>query len=378
MKKLGLVCFLALSAGSKVFAQSSVTLYGVIDEGVGFTNNAGGHQAWQMQSGYVYGSRWGLKGSEDLGAGLKALFTLENGFDVNSGAAAQSGRMFGRQAYVGVASDQLGTVTLGRQYDSVVDYLAPLTANGGYAGWPFSHPFDNDNTDNSFRLNNAAKYTSNNYGGLRFGGAYAFSNQAGGFSNNRAYSAGVSFSGGSLSAAAAYLQANNPGASSAGGLATDDTNFVASRQRVWGAGLSYTLGQAKAGFVYSHTTLDSPSASVYLGRLPVGLTSGKFDNFEVNATYQFSPSLSALAMYTYTKGTFDANAQQVKRNWHQGGLMVDYFVSKRTDVYAQAVYQQTTGGSTGTVLDDAYIAGAAGFSSSNKQILARVGIKHAF
>jgi len=122
------------------FAQSSVTLYGVIDEGFNYTSNVGGHSNEQLQSGYAQGSRWGLKGSEDLGGGLKALFQLENGFDVNSGNLNQGGRMFGRQAYVGLSSAKLGTVTLGRQYDSVVDYLAPLTANGNWAGYLMSHP----------------------------------------------------------------------------------------------------------------------------------------------------------------------------------------------------------------------------------------------
>ena len=128
---------LSLLATTSAFAQSSVTLYGLIDEGIGFTNNSGGHKAWQMQSGWVAGDRWGVKGTEDLGGGYKAVFALENGFDLNSGSLGQGGRMFGRQAYVGVQTDRFGSITAGRQYDSVVDYLAPLTANGGYAGWPF-------------------------------------------------------------------------------------------------------------------------------------------------------------------------------------------------------------------------------------------------
>ena len=68
-----------------VFAQSSVTLYGVIDEGLNYTNNVGTGHVYEMASGYAQGSRWGLKGSEDLGGGMKAIFQLENGFDVNSG-----------------------------------------------------------------------------------------------------------------------------------------------------------------------------------------------------------------------------------------------------------------------------------------------------
>ena len=80
-----------------------MTLYGVLDEGIDYTNNAGHGAVWEMVSGYAQGSRWGMKGSEDLGGGLKAVFQLENGFDVSSGRLGQGGRMFGRQAYVGLS-----------------------------------------------------------------------------------------------------------------------------------------------------------------------------------------------------------------------------------------------------------------------------------
>ncbi len=76
-----------------------------------------------------------------------------------NGTLSQGGREFGRQAFVGLSSDQFGAVTLGRQYDSVVDYLGPLALTGTqYGGTQFAHPFDNDNLDNSFRVNNSVKY----------------------------------------------------------------------------------------------------------------------------------------------------------------------------------------------------------------------------
>jgi predicted porin len=83
------------------------------------------------ERGTINGSRWGLRGAEDLGGGLKAIFVLENGFSVQNGRLAQDGREFGRQAYVGVGSTQFGTVTLGRQYDSLVDFVAPLSGTAG-------------------------------------------------------------------------------------------------------------------------------------------------------------------------------------------------------------------------------------------------------
>jgi len=359
-------------------AQSAVTLYGVIDEGLNYTNNVKGHSPWQMQSGYAQGSRWGLKGTEDLGGGLKAVFQLENGFDLNTGRLNQGGRMFGRQAYVGLQSQEFGRVTFGRQYDSVVDFLAPTTANGNWAGYLFSHPLDNDNTDNSFRINNSVKYTSRNYGGFSFGGLYGFSNQAGGFADNRTYSVGAQYVGGPVTIAAAYMQINHPGANQSGSLATDDANFSADRQRVWGAGINYTIAAATFGFVYSHTDLLSPTGSEYVGTFTTVPNSLKFDNFEVNAKYQFTPALYAVAMYTFTEGKFNGSGGSSKPKWNQVGLMVDYNLSARTDVYVQGVYQRLSGGSTGTVLDTAYIPGAADPSSKKSQIVTRIGLRHQF
>ncbi|MBR8428153.1 MULTISPECIES: porin [Burkholderia cepacia complex] len=361
-------------------AQSSVTLYGLIDEGINYTNNVGGHSNFEMQSGFAQGSRWGLKGVEDLGGGTKAVFQLENGFDVNSGAAGQGKRMFGRQAYVGLQSDRLGTLTFGRQYDSVVDYLAPLTANGNWGGYLLSHPFDNDNTDNSFRLNNSVKFASNTYGGFSFGGLYGFSNQAPGFANNRAYSVGAQYVGGPLSIAAAYMQINNPGGTSIGSLATDDTSFVAGRQRVWGAGINYQItNDAMIGFVYSHTDLKNTSSSVYVGNFDNLANSLKFDNFEINAKYQFTKNAYIGGMYNYTRGRFNSTAGNVSPKWQQVGLMVDYQLSKRTDLYVQGMYQHLSGGTDSIApLNTAYITGAASSSSTANQVLTRVAMRHVF
>jgi len=115
MKK-SLLALAALGAfASAAHAQSSVTLYGIIDAGLTYVNNVQGNSLWAMQSGILQGSRWGLKGSEDLGGGLKTVFQLENGYNVFSGKLGQGGLDFGRQAYVGLSSTSFGTVTVGRQ-----------------------------------------------------------------------------------------------------------------------------------------------------------------------------------------------------------------------------------------------------------------------
>jgi predicted porin len=364
------------------FAQSTVTLYGVIDEGFNYTNNAAGNSAYQLESGYAMGSRWGIKGKEDLGGGLAAIATLENGFDVNSGRLGQGGRMFGRQAYVGLSSTTFGSITAGRQYDSVVDYVGQTSVTGSWGGYIFAHPYDNDNLSNSFRVNNSIKYASPSVGGFSAGGLYGFSNAAGGFSNNRTWSVGGQYAFGPFLAAAAYLSATNPGLTAGGAQATDDANFSGSNLRIIAAGLTYTVSSATFGFSYGNTYVSNPAATAYLsGSLsPAGGTTSslRFSNYEVNAKWQFTPAFYVGGMYSYTDGTFDGSNGKRKPKWHQIGVMADYYLSKRTDIYLQGVYQKRAGDDTGTVLDTAYVAGATDASSNNHQILTRVALRHLF
>jgi len=363
-------------------AQSSVTLYGIIDEGFDYTNNVGGSKVYELQSGYIQGSRWGMKGTEDLGGGLKTVFQIESGFNVNNGNLGQGGLAFGRQAYVGLDDEKLGTITLGRQYDSVVDYLAQTTANGNWGGYLFSHPYDNDNTDNTFRVNNTVKYTSPSYSGLQFGGTYSFSNNTN-FTDNRQYSAGLQYATGGLLFAVAYLQANNPSATSGGAINNGgDENFIATRLRVFGAGLNYTVGAATVGFAYTDSNITQPLSSGYVGAItPTGgatLSSLRFDNFEVNAKYQFTPAVYVGAMYDYTRTSFNATSGTLHPNYQLAGLMADYNLSKRTDIYVQGAYQHAGGDKTGTVLDVAYVPGADAVSSTSNQLVFRVGIRQKF
>jgi predicted porin len=369
MKKQVIALAVSAAFAAPVFAQNTVTLYGLIDEGFDYTNSVGGKSLSELQSGYAQGSRWGLKGTEDLGGGLKAIFQLENGFNVNNGKLGQGGLMFGRQAYVGLSNDTYGTVTVGRQYDSLVDYLAQTTANGNWAGYLFSHPYDNDNTDNSFRVNNTVKYASPSFAGFQAGGTYSFSNDTN-FANNRQYSIGGQYANGGLLVAAAYLQANNPSSSAIGAINNGgDENFLAKRLRVFGGGVNYTFGSATAGFVYTNTDLTSPLSTTYISGsiLPASgtLNALKFQNFEVNGKYQFTPAFFVGAQYVYTMESYDASSGSAKPKIHSVGLMADYNISKRTDFYVQGAYQKVAGDKTGSALDQAYVPGAADASSTH-------------
>ena len=371
----------AVALPMHAFAQSAVTLYGAIDEGVQYTSNVKGKSNIETTSGQDSGDRWGLKGSEDLGGGLKALFQIENGFNLNTGNLENGGRIFGRQAYVGVQSDSFGTLTVGRQYDPLVDLLGPLTANGNWAGSLLSHVYDNDNTDNSIRVSNSAKFVSNKYAGFTFEGMYAFSNQAGGFADNRLYGFAGQYANGPVTVVGAYLQVNGSDTTNSGGaVSSADTDFTAERNQIFGAGINYLLtSAATVGFIYTHTNLTNVTGSEYFGNLTNPASSLRFNNFEVNAKYQFTSSFYAGLMYTYTMSHYDSAAGQARPHWGNFGGMVDYNLTKRTDVYMQLAYQRAshTDGFAAP-LGQAVLVGTDAPSSSLNQTAVLVSFRHLF
>jgi general bacterial porin, GBP family len=389
MKNAVLIAALPGTFASAAHAQSSVTLYGIVDAGISYVSNERisgntGHSTWKETSGNINGSRWGFKGTEDLGGGLKAIFTLEGGFSTNNGSIAQHGTFFGRQAFVGLSSNQFGAVTLGRQYDPQVDYVGPLSLTGiGYGGLYFAHPFDNDNQNGSMRINNAVKYTSRTYNGFQFAGLYGFSNQAGGFANNRAYGVGASYNYGPLNVAAGYRQLNNAGGvlgNNAGatdnGSGGNDAEFTAQRQRSFGAGLNYAFGSAVVGFVFTQTKLDTP-VSINLGGIALAnAKSLRFNNYEVNAHYHLTSAFILATAYTYTDGRLSTNTGSSSPKWNQFSPLADYLLSKRKDVYLIGEYQRLSGGSlNGATIFTASIDGFTR-SANNKQAAVTAGIRH--
>jgi predicted porin len=166
-------------------AATSVTLYGLVDGGIGYTKAKITQDAtkfkgesWNeernvgMINGILNGNRWGLKGTEDLGNGTSAIFQLESGFDLGNGRSAQDGRLFGRKAIIGLTGDSWGTLTLGRQYnvaDDVVSGIDPFGTGVLQAGVVDGAFGDSP----SARMDNSFKYMSPDFGGFKFGIAYS-------------------------------------------------------------------------------------------------------------------------------------------------------------------------------------------------------------
>jgi predicted porin len=395
MKRIALstLSLALLGAAGAAHAQSSVTLYGLIDESIQYIHNANAanDHLVQLAAGNLQGSRWGMKGTEDLGGGLKAIFQLESGFDPNTGKSLQSSRLFGRQAYVGVTHDAYGTFTMGRQYDPLVDLVQPLTADN-YFGSTFTTPGDVDNNDNSSRTNNAIKYVSPVWGGFQFEGMYALGGVAGATGAGQSWAGAATWSGGPFSAAAGYFRMENGNtlasrgatpATPAGvwtGVTSDGTFDGSNINGAYQSAKQIDITSAAGQFVTGPFTFNIRySFAQYKPDAFSGFASQqKYQVAGAYAGWQVTPAMLLGLGYTYTHGSGDASA-----SYNQVSLGGDYNLSKRTDLYLVGAYQHASGHqrdqTTGQIVDAGASVGSYGFGAGkDHQEMVSLGIRHKF
>lgn len=221
-----------LAAATAAHAQSSVTLYGIVDNAIAWQNNSsgtgatsGGHSKVQMATGIWAGSRFGLKGSEDLGGGTKAIFQLEAGFNANNGSSQWANGIFTRQAWVGLTNQTYGTLTAGRQYTAYYTLLSPYSPTTWLTGYYGAHPGDIDSLDTSYRANNSLVYMSPKFYGFTVGGSYSLGGVAGSFNRGSTWSAAIQYLNGPAGIAVGFQKVNN---STLGGGVWGDNSTVTS------------------------------------------------------------------------------------------------------------------------------------------------------
>ncbi|WP_217984011.1 porin [Turicimonas muris] len=175
MKK-SLIALAVMGASSVAFAASNVTLYGVVDAGAVVSKVKHNTTKVQMKSGFVSGSRWGLKGVEELGNGYSVGFQLEQGFDVDTGsntASNSEGKTFGRESRLFV-SGNFGQLGFGR-FGSLGSGAGSYTI---LQGWAFGTSYEDQGSWTSFaksnsRVNNAIAYVSPSFGGFTVHAMYS-------------------------------------------------------------------------------------------------------------------------------------------------------------------------------------------------------------
>lgn len=338
MKKSLLTLALGSLFASSAFAQTSVTLYGIADVSVRWTNhaNAAGNSQVQMTDGAVTQSRWGLKGSEALGNNLKAIFQLEGGYSLDNGTMNSSGQLFNRQAYVGLAGD-FGAIKLGRQYTEGFNLFGdfdPLTI-GNYTAnaWPFFLT--------QFRQNNVVSY-SGSFSGLNVGASYGFGEQPGSQTKNQYWGTRASYDIGPFGIGGVYQEIK-------------DSN--SNKQQMWGLAGKYGIGPAKIFLGYvggrdSTGTIDNnfmnQAAGVSSVPARAAISAGAVNNPRkdtlgyVGLTYQVTPALAVTGVFYADHIENKNGVNNNDGNRYTGVLLAEYSLSKRTQVYGTVDYNKLT------------------------------------
>src|SRR5471030_1966275 len=385
---------------SPVFAQNSVTLYGIVDDSMSYQSsqttlgsNKGGRSNIKMASGIWAGSRFGLKGSEDLGGGTKTIFQLESGFNAASGAQQYTNAMFGRQAWVGLTNPVYGTFTAGRQYTSYYTLLSPYSPTNWLTGFYGAHPGDLDQMDTIYRANNSLVYTSPKLYGFTFSGSYSFAGVPGSVNQGSTWSGAVQYTNGPFGIAAGITRLNNstPGG---GAFGTDSTTNSNGQSGVSAVTNGYQTAQAQqrvaVGTGYTFNSAWDISETYSNVQYIPGIHSLFRDTAIFNTGgavlhWHASPALDLATGYSYTRAT-KANGIDSVAQYHQFNLSQYYALSKRTGLYALQAYQRAKGKTLGTPGASSIINATAtlgdGFqsapSSSQSQFAAGVGIIHRF
>jgi predicted porin len=257
MKKTLLAAALLAGFAGAASAQSSVTLYGVLDGGLRYSKvslaNGSGFSNFGAAYGTQSGSRWGMRGVESLGNGNNAMFQIESGFDNGNGTMGQGGRLFGRASWVGLQNKAWGDVRLGRMTNLTSDWMVggidPFQA--GFGQLNMGHAFTSGNT---VRMDNVVMYRTPVMSGVQAGLGYSFAtglSSNGGTTgynyssanNTRAITAGLKYANGPFYAAATYERV----------AAAETSTMTGKSVNSWNIGASYDLKVVKLGVAYSQT-----------------------------------------------------------------------------------------------------------------------------
>ncbi|WP_397474990.1 porin [Pusillimonas sp.] len=367
MKKSLLITALLTGFAGAAQANTSITLYGLLDGGVGYTKfrsdsvSASKAGSWD---GAQSSNRWGLRGSEDLGDGLKAIFTLESGYSLMDGTQAQGGRLYGRQAVVGLKSNAWGTFTLGRQGNVAYRWLADVAT-------PFGNNFNQARTAGTFsvaevRYDNQVQYLSPSISGFQAGFGYSFNTDGAqefkqrdqNEPNVRAVTVGLRYSNGPLATVLTYDQIKD--AKTATGISAKSWNLAGS--------YDFRVAEVHLGFGITDDGWFGTPSQLRNSQLDFNSIRPYNDGFRA---YSYGVGLSA-PVGTNGKllagwGMVDprksgaAYAGRDLKAQHIVGLAYTYKLSARTNLYAQGAYGKNVA-----------------FVSGNKTQSIGVGLRHRF
>jgi predicted porin len=359
VKKITLAALILGAFATSAQAQSNVTIYGIVDAGIVHESGGKDGNVTRLGSGIASASRFGFKGNEDLGNGLSAVFTLEGAVKVDTGIGGTG--IFDRQAFVGLKSATLGTVTLGRQYTPF--YLAlsqvadPFAA--GYSGSAKNmFPTVGANT----RTSNTIVYASPKFSGFSADVAYSVGEQASSNEAGRQVGAVLAYSNGPLNARLAHNSRNSDNPTAA---VVADRSVSIGRNTMFA--VNYDFIVAKAFFAYSDNEGLNSSAYPNNTAYTASAVRASRDNTSmlIGATVPVGPAGTIMASYIRKddKESFNHDADQF-------AIGYSHALSKRTNVYTTFAKINNKNGASYTVGDNSEVG------SGDRAI--SMGVRHSF
>jgi len=352
MKKtaMALLVLGSLAAGSAA-AETSVTLYGIADISMRYLSRGSQDDGsrFGLANGAISNSRWGLRGTEDLGDGMKAFFRLENGINLQNGTGSDPDKSFSRLAYLGLDGGAIGSLTLGLQntpmFNLLADHFDPLTV-GNYdqnAWLPAAM--------SRVRTSNMVTY-ANTLGDLALVLSYANGEDYDDHKVGSQYGASLRYTFGQFAVGGAYQHTYS------------DSNSE-DRQRVWNLNASYQFESAKVFLGYFNGRDETGFVNAVMGGTPVPGLDRKDDGYFAGVTWNATPrwALTGAAYYDRSKNVIESG-DKGKRYALVG--VAEYALSKRSQVYATVDYNK---------VKDAARDEIAG---SGSQVGAAVGFRHIF
>ena len=337
MKKTLLAIAILTSFAGAASAQSSVTVYGLLDAGITSEHGGAAGSVTKLATGVESGNRLGFKGSEDLGNGLKANFQLENGFNLDTGTQRQ-GALFGRQAYVGL-SGGFGAVNLGRQYDPIFVSMDSID--------PFSTGLTGSSTNllnpGNVRTNNAITYSSNSIQGFSANVLYGMGEVAGNNAANRTIGLSANYANGPVLVTFAYDRINAAASSSA-------------NLKLALLGATYNFGPALVAAAYETEKSDTAA----------------LDNrdYLLGVTVPVGPAGAFLASYMKKDDRIS------NKDGKQLAVGYTYALSKRTNVYTS--YARLTNEAGGASFVGDASSGGTAVLPGNTSSAFTIGVRHKF
>ncbi|MFM0642258.1 porin [Paraburkholderia metrosideri] len=320
MKKMLAIAILTAAAGT-ANAQSSVTLLGDIGGGVRWVNGVKGGSQLGFDNDIIDGSGFTIKGTEDLGGNLKAIFDLESVFASGTGALSTAGTLFTNAAYVGITGN-FGRITLGRQLSAFEDLavvLDPSAARGALIAIVPAAIYGANFFALDTRFNNTVKYRDK-VGGLTFSGSYSFGGIAGNTRAGSSFSAATLYQYQTLLVGAGYQKTYSANASQAAAVLE--------------AGSALQLGAARLYLNYSDFSVTGASAQApeRRDRIPAG-----------GIVYQVTPAFQVTVAFYDDIASNLSNVNGASGHKVTSYAIAEYFLSKRTELYAEVDHNGFSG-----------------------------------